>query len=119
MALCPELQHSAGSSCQKRSTAEDPANVPRFGVQALQRRSSGCLCTTKVRWDPRGACVARYYDPSTGQFLSVDPDLAETGQPYAYAGDDPVNLTDPLGLNDCGSWSWVCDAGHVVAGAPR
>jgi len=27
----------------------------------------------------------------------VDPDLAETGQAYAYAGDDPVNNTDPTG----------------------
>jgi RHS repeat-associated protein len=42
--------------------------------------------------------INRYYDPTTGQFLSVDPDAAETGQPYAYTGDDPVNGTDPLGL---------------------
>ena len=40
----------------------------------------------------------RYYDPSTDQFLSVDPDLAETGQAYAFTGDDPLNATDPLGL---------------------
>ncbi len=33
--------------------------------------------------------VGRYYDPATDQFLSVDPDVAETGQPYAYTGDDP------------------------------
>ncbi len=43
-------------------------------------------------------CIDRYYDPSTDQFLSVDPDLAETGQPYAFTGDDPLNATDPLGL---------------------
>jgi hypothetical protein len=30
--------------------------------------------------------------------LTVDPDVAETGQPYAYTGDDPLNATDPLGL---------------------
>jgi hypothetical protein len=30
--------------------------------------------------------------------LSVDPDVAATGQPYAFVGDDPVNGTDPLGL---------------------
>jgi uncharacterized protein RhaS with RHS repeats len=42
--------------------------------------------------------VNRYYDPSTDQFLSVDPDLAETGQPYAFTGDNPLNATDPLGL---------------------
>ncbi len=29
--------------------------------------------------------------------MSVDPDLAETDQPYAYAGDDPVNNSDPSG----------------------
>lgn len=29
--------------------------------------------------------------------MSVDPDVAETGQPYAAFGDDPINATDPLG----------------------
>jgi hypothetical protein len=43
----------------------------------------------------------RYYDPATGQFLSVDPALDLTGQPYQYVGDDPVNANDPLGL-----WGW-------------
>jgi hypothetical protein len=41
--------------------------------------------------------VDRYYDPATDQFLSVDPLVAETGQPYAFTGDDPVNATDSLG----------------------
>jgi hypothetical protein len=40
----------------------------------------------------------RYYDPSTGQFLTVDPLVAVTGQSYAYTGDDPVNGVDPMGL---------------------
>jgi uncharacterized protein RhaS with RHS repeats len=40
----------------------------------------------------------RYYDPNTDQFLTVDPDLAQTGQAYAFTGDDPLNSTDPLGL---------------------
>jgi hypothetical protein len=42
--------------------------------------------------------IDRYYDPTTGQFVSVDPMVNETNQPYAYAGDDPVNIGDPLGL---------------------
>ena len=42
--------------------------------------------------------VDRFYDPSTAQFLSIDPDLPETGQPDAYTADDPLNSTDPLGL---------------------
>jgi hypothetical protein len=41
---------------------------------------------------------ARYYDPSTGQFISRDPMVASTRQPYAYAYDNPTNLTDPTGL---------------------
>jgi RHS repeat-associated protein len=45
--------------------------------------------------------VNRYYDPTTGQFLSVDPDIAATHEPYEYAQDDPANLTDPSG-DDCG-----------------
>jgi len=41
--------------------------------------------------------VARYYDPSTGQFTSVDPVVAVTQTAYGYAYDNPVNLTDPSG----------------------
>ena len=50
--------------------------------------------------DPTGLIylIGRYYDPATGQFLSVDPMVQETGQPYAYTDDDPVNAVDPMGL---------------------
>ena len=41
--------------------------------------------------------VGRYYDPQTGQFLSVDPELEQTQQAYAYTQDDPVNTVDPSG----------------------
>ena len=40
---------------------------------------------------------ARYYDPASGQFLSLDPDVGLTRAPYNYAGDDPVNGSDPTG----------------------
>ena len=42
--------------------------------------------------------IGRYYDPTTGQFQSVDPAVQQTEQAYLYAGDDPVNGIDPLGL---------------------
>ena len=32
----------------------------------------------------------------------MDPLVDETGQPYAYTGDDPVNLTDPIGAISAG-----------------
>jgi hypothetical protein len=43
--------------------------------------------------------INRYYDPATGQFVSVDPMVAETNQPYDYADDDPVNGVDPNGTD--------------------
>jgi RHS repeat-associated protein len=60
--------------------------------------------------DPDGLIylVNRYYDPSTGQFLSVDPDVADTYEPYTYADDDAVNAVDPNGmmtLSICGGFA--------------
>jgi hypothetical protein len=56
-----------------------------------------------------GYSVRRYYDPGTGQFISVDPLVDQTLTPYAYVDGNPVNMSDPLGL---GGWSWnpVSDA---------
>ncbi|MHB8320313.1 MAG: RHS repeat-associated core domain-containing protein, partial [Acidimicrobiales bacterium] len=53
------------------------------------------------------------------QFLQVDPALNLTAQVYNFAGGDPVNGSDPLGL-----WGWnpisnlvqaATDVGHFVA----
>ncbi len=41
---------------------------------------------------------ARVYDPSTAQFLSVDPIEAISRAPYNYAGDNPVTYGDSVGL---------------------
>lgn len=42
---------------------------------------------------------ARYYDPQLGRFLSEDPIGIDGGlNLYAYAGNDPVNASDPTGL---------------------
>jgi RHS repeat-associated protein len=62
----------------------------------------------------------RYYDSATGQFVSVDPMVNETNQPYLYAGDDPVNGADPLGLHGCGWFDpmgCVANAADDVGGA--
>jgi RHS repeat-associated protein len=63
---------------------------------------------TPLRWagqyqDPNTGLQylhARWYDPTTGQFMSVDPLEALTGQPYSYTNNNPVNGSDPSGL--CG-----------------
>jgi RHS repeat-associated protein len=42
---------------------------------------------------------ARYYDPSTGRFISEDPISVEGGPNfYAYVQNNPANLMDPSGL---------------------
>lgn len=58
---------------------------------------------------------ARYYDPTTGQFISRDPVVPLTRSPYAYVRGNPLNSTDAAGL-DC-SWNpldWGSCAGDAV-----
>ena len=40
---------------------------------------------------------ARYYDPGTANFLTVDPLNEATNMPYDYAKDDPLTANDPTG----------------------
>lgn len=51
--------------------------------------------------DPTGYIYlrARYYDPTTAQFLTRDPLEAATGNPYGYTDGNPLQYTDPLGLD--------------------
>ena len=67
--------------------------------------SGGLTATTPFGYaggytDPDGLIylINRYYDPSTGQFTSVDPELSTTLEPYSYAAGDPVIDLDPTGL---------------------
>jgi RHS repeat-associated protein len=57
---------------------------------------------------------ARVYDPATAQFLTVDPLANITRAPYYYAGNNPLNKADPVGLasEPCGGSS-----GHGGSGA--
>ncbi|MDP1857254.1 MAG: RHS repeat-associated core domain-containing protein, partial [Gemmatimonadaceae bacterium] len=53
---------------------------------------------------------ARWYDPKTRRFVSEDPIGLEGGiNPYVFAENDPVNLSDPTGLA-------VCTAAEVMSG---
>lgn len=67
---------------------------------------------------PEDTCelvVARYYDPATAQFLTVDQDVATTLSPYGYVAGNPLNGADPSG--DCGGlFGVVCEAWDATAG---
>ena len=43
--------------------------------------------------------LARFYDPATAAFLSIDPRVTETWAPYAYAAGDPLTFGDPAGTD--------------------
>jgi len=60
--------------------------------------------------DVRQIASAPCLDPTTGQFLTIDPMVSQTMQPYAYTGGDPVNKTDPSGR-----WSLLSLLAAVVA----
>lgn len=65
-----------------------------------------------------GRFVQRYYDPSIGRFLSVDPVAAhETGDNfnrYAYANINPYRFTDPDGRESgCITLGTSCGFGSV------
>ncbi|MHB8289582.1 MAG: RHS repeat-associated core domain-containing protein [Acidimicrobiales bacterium] len=74
------------SSWGTRTTASGTATSP-FGFAGGYTDQTGLVYF-----------VHRYYDPMLREFISVDPAVATTGTPYAYAGNNPVNGADPSGL---------------------
>jgi RHS repeat-associated protein len=77
---------------------------------------------TPLRWDGQYQdresglyyLRARFYDPATAQFVSVDPAVGMTRSPYGYVFDNPLNGYDPTGMF---CWSASClltDAGIAV-----
>ncbi len=69
-----------------------PADIPfTFGSAWTSQRTG--LVYLRNRW----------YSPELGQFLSHDPEgFADSYSPYAYAAFDPINATDPFGLQASG-----------------
>jgi RHS repeat-associated protein len=66
---------------------------------------------------------ARYYDPTTAQFISRDPLVESTGEAYVYVGDNPLNGIDPTGLSWLSNWwnahydSWCANHPQICGGA--
>jgi RHS repeat-associated protein len=103
-------QDVLGSVTSLSSTTGTLANTYTFDAFGNLNTSSGSLANpfqyigrdfdpeTSLRYNR-----ARYYDSTIGRFMSEDPiGFAGSFDFYAYAQNDPLNLTDPTGLAPCG-----------------
>jgi uncharacterized protein RhaS with RHS repeats len=72
-------------------------DLPSTAVASIRSTRRRRLHRCRVHAARNGDAVHRYYDPATGQFLSMDPLDAVTNQPYSYVNNDPANVTDPSG----------------------
>ena len=98
----------------KHASARFRSPVPRSGM-ARRGRMVRCRRSRPTGGMTRGydgvGCSVflnnRYQDPSTGVFISVDPLIATTGEPYLYGSGNPTTLSDPSGLEPgCGATSF-------------
>ena len=57
---------------------------------------------------------ARFYDPGTALFLTVDPKVGQTGTAYIYVDGNPFNFTDPTGLDWWNPFSWSSNTWSTI-----
>jgi len=128
--MCTVTKESLVSTCVWECANTSETHASRFGVPNRRRyrltvghRPRSAVVRHRCRKGiARERRVDRYYDPATDQFISVDPDVGATGQPYAFTGDDPINGNDPLGLlGNCGGQPGDCvqTGGHPTIANPQ
>ena len=128
--------HTSSEGVPTRTTTTGPAlarddqacwhgwsrhRVPRgtpVGRRCPHVLGEGCAALEPELGAVSGPClVHRYYDPTTAQFLSVDPAVLRTVEPYSFANADPANLSDPTGLCGACALGEALTAGSGIAGS--
>ena len=114
------VSNSLGSVCGVVDSSGSLTSSTAYDAWGNPESGSGLTSYTPFGYaggytDPTGIVylINRYYDPQTGQFISVDPDVSQTFQPYAYANGDPISISDPTGL--CG-WNGCVEFAGAAAG---
>jgi RHS repeat-associated protein len=115
-AATPVVRYSAadqiGSPVQAIESNGAPTGLRYYDAFGAVRSQSGELIDrgfTGEQVDAESGFVylrARYYDPTTGLFLSPDPLPGRASDPtsqhaYLYARNNPLRWTDPTGQNEC------------------
>lgn len=82
--------------------AGEASSYSPFGLPAGNPEAAGGYGFAGEQFDAETGLIylrARYYDPQLGRFISEDPlGLAAGLNRYLYAGNNPVNYSDPSGL---------------------
>ncbi|QNA75491.1 hypothetical protein C8250_029615 [Streptomyces sp. So13.3] len=119
-------QHTAQLQVDRTSLAVtrrayDPYGAPRGTTPASWADNHGYLGKPADTTTGLNLFGARNYDPVLGRFLTVDP-VFEAGDPnqmggYTYAGNDPINGSDPTGLKNGDTGGGGCYASCAGEGA--
>lgn len=99
--MIPDIQGSILATLDSGSGLLTKTGYRPYGDSAS---ATGTFQYTGLRIDPETNGLyyarARMYSPTLGRFLQVDPiGYAGGANLYAYVNNDPLNLTDPLGLD--------------------
>jgi len=86
------ILYDSWGNIQTDSTAYARLNTLRFGFKGMLYDETTGLYNARARW----------YQPDVGRFMSEDPTGLSAGvNQYVYAGNDPIDLSDPTGLYSC------------------
>ncbi len=103
------ILYDAWGNVETDSTAMMRLNTLRFGYKGMLYDETTGLYNARARW----------YDPEVGRFISEDPiGLVGGMNQYAFAGDDPINASDPSGALVTDKDGSVCSINAESCGDP-
>jgi RHS repeat-associated protein len=89
---------------QNSKTPTQTVTYGDWGLPEVTGDTTNRLTWKGLSYDPDVGLIyvrARWYDPNIGRFVSEDPLGLQAGiNPYVFANNDPINGTDPSGMDE-------------------